>query len=233
MTDPTLSQDAAHAVALGILTHFQRQADQGLIVLDERLHVADVTESLEARLDPAAEVRGQPLLHLIHPDDQAAVPDDLLVRLHSGQDAHAEVRLNTRGVAVWCELDFLPVTPPQPGMWALAIVRDITPRKTAEQHARTLEARRDALMDVAMDAIVSIDRHGRVVAWNPAATTMFGYTLKEVLGQQLSALIIRPADRDAHQRGMARHQQTGETRVAGGACRSRRCTRAATPCRSS
>ncbi len=215
MTDPTLSQDAAHAVALGILTHFQRQADQGLIVLDERLHVADVTESLEARLDPAAEVRGQPLLHLIHPDDQAAVPDDLLVRLHSGQDAHAEVRLNTRGVSVWCELDFMPVTPPQPGMWALAIVRDITPRKTAEQHARTLEARRDALMDVAMDAIVSIDRHGRVVAWNPAATTMFGYTLKEVLGQQLSALIIRPAERDAHQRGMARHQQTGETRVAG------------------
>ena len=133
-------------------------------MLDERLHVADVTASLDARLDPDAEVRGQPLLHLIHPDDQAAVPDDLLVRLHSG-------------------------------------------RKTAEQHARTLEARRDALMD----AIVSIDRHGRVVAWNPAATTLFGFTLKEVLGQQLSALIIRPAERDAHQR----HQQTGEPRVAG------------------
>ncbi|WP_119672307.1 PAS domain S-box protein [Deinococcus sp. RM] len=215
MTDPTLSQDAAHAVALGILTHFQRQADQGLIVLDERLHVADVTASLDARLDPDAEVRGQPLLELIHPEDQAAVPDDLLVQLHSGQDVHVEVRLNTRGVAVWCELDFLPVTPPQPGMWALAIVRDITPRKAAEQHARILEARRNALMDVAMDAIISIDRHGRVVAWNPAATNMFGYTLKEVLGQQLSALIIRPAERDAHQRGMARHQQTGETRVAG------------------
>ncbi|MDR6217910.1 HD domain-containing phosphohydrolase [Deinococcus soli (ex Cha et al. 2016)] len=215
MTDPTLSQDAAHAVALGILTHFQRQADQGLIVLDERLHVADVTASLDARLDPDAEVRGQPLLELIHPEDQAAVPDDLLVQLHSGQDVHVEVRLNTRGVAVWCELDFLPVTPPQPGMWALAIVRDITPRKAAEQHARILEARRNALMDVAMDAIISIDRHGRVVAWNLAATNMFGYTLKEVLGQQLSALIIRPAERDAHQRGMARHQQTGETRVAG------------------
>ncbi|NTX98943.1 PAS domain S-box protein [Deinococcus sp. JMULE3] len=207
--------EAARAVALGLLTHFQRQADQGLIVLDEHLHVSDVTESLESRLSPETEVRGQPLLTLIHPDDQMAVPDDLLIRLHSGQDAHLEVRLNTRGVPVWCELDFLPVTPPQPGVWALAIVRDISPRKATEQHARTLEARRDALMEVALDAIISIDRHGRVVAWNPAATRIFGYSLKEVLGQQLSSLIIPHADRDAHQRGMARHQQTGETRVAG------------------
>ena len=46
-----------------------------------------------------------------------------------------------------------------------------------------------------------VDRHGRVVAWNPAATRMFGYTLKDVLGQQLSALIIPAADRDARMIG--------------------------------
>ncbi|GGR93077.1 PAS domain S-box protein [Deinococcus sedimenti] len=215
MPESEFTQEIARAVSLGILSHFQRQADQGLILLDERLFVADLTESLEARLRPDREVRGQSLLTLLHPDDQAAVPDDILVRLHSGQDVQLEVRLHTPGTPVWCELDFMPVVPPQPGVWALAIVRDITPRKATEQHARTLEARRDALMEVAMDAIISMDRHGRIVAWNPAATRIFGYSLKDALGQQLASLIIPAADRDAHQRGMARHQQTGETRVAG------------------
>lgn len=97
-------------------------------------------------------------------------------------------------------------------MWALAIVRDITPRKTAEQHARTLEARRDALMDVAMDAIVSIDRHGR-----GGRVESGGDPDVQLHAQGGAGAAAVGADHPpgGPGRAPARHGQTGETRVAG------------------
>jgi PAS domain S-box-containing protein len=45
-------------------------------------------------------------------------------------------------------------------------------------------------------ALVVADERGRVVEWNEAATLVFGYEREEVLGRQLSQLILPPARRD-------------------------------------
>ena len=47
------------------------------------------------------------------------------------------------------------------------------------------------------DAVISVDRDGRFVLWNPGAERLFGYTSTEALGESLD-LIIPPQTRKAH-----------------------------------
>ncbi|MBB3221837.1 response regulator [Pseudoduganella umbonata] len=76
---------------------------------------------------------------------------------------------------------------------------------------RTIAAARDserklrAIVDTALDAVVNMDRNGRVVGWNRQAEMIFGYARDEALGQQLDTLIIPPRYRDDHRKGMARY----------------------------
>lgn len=88
-------------------------------------------------------------------------------------------------------------------------------RKKAEEHVRSSEARKAAILQSALDAIITIDHEGRVLEFNPAAEAMFGYTLGEVFHRPLADLIVPPSMRDAHRRGMAHYLATGEGPVLG------------------
>ena len=48
----------------------------------------------------------------------------------------------------------------------------------------------EALVEVSPVAIVTMDRDERVSAWNPAATTLFGYTPAEAIGKTIDDLIL-------------------------------------------
>lgn len=69
------------------------------------------------------------------------------------------------------------------------------------------------VMDAMLDAVVAIDPKGVVLAWNAAATRIFGWTREEVVGRSLDELIVPPQHRDAHHGGMRRYQETGQARV--------------------
>ncbi|HTI69124.1 MAG TPA: PAS domain-containing sensor histidine kinase [Candidatus Limnocylindria bacterium] len=86
-----------------------------------------------------------------------------------------------------------------------------TQTATREQLAEQLEA----LMNSALDAIITIDAQGCVAAWNPAAEAMFGWAASEVLGRVLGDLIVPPAAREAHRLGVERLVRTGEPRMLG------------------
>jgi PAS domain S-box-containing protein len=88
-------------------------------------------------------------------------------------------------------------------------------RKKAEEHVRSSEVRKAAILQSALDAIITIDHEGRVLEFNPAAEAMFGYTLGEVFNRSLADLIVPPPMRDAHRRGMAHYLATGEGPVLG------------------
>jgi PAS domain S-box-containing protein len=76
-------------------------------------------------------------------------------------------------------------------------------------------ARTTAILQAALDCIITMDHEGRVIEFNPAAERTFGYRRAEVIGQPLAELIIPPALRQRHQQGMARYLSTGETSVLG------------------
>ncbi|GIF17006.1 sensor histidine kinase [Actinoplanes teichomyceticus] len=54
-----------------------------------------------------------------------------------------------------------------------------------------------AVLTAALEAYFAFDRHGRVLAWNPAAETTFGYTHAQACGRQIEDLIVRPQSRPA------------------------------------
>jgi PAS domain S-box-containing protein len=92
---------------------------------------------------------------------------------------------------------------------------DIDDRKRAEDAIRESEARKTAILDSALDCIVTIDHVACITEFNPAAERTFGYRRDEVVGKQLADVIIPPALREQHQRGFARYLATGEARVLG------------------
>lgn len=88
-------------------------------------------------------------------------------------------------------------------------------KKRAEDAARASEIRKGAIVENALDAMVSIDHQGRVIEFNAAAEKMFGYNRKEVLGQEMAELIVPPSLRQRHYEGLAHYLVTGEGALIG------------------
>src|SRR5688572_22375542 len=61
----------------------------------------------------------------------------------------------------------------------LGILQDNTARRRLEGEARAGEALKAAILDAALDAVVSIDHEGRVIEFNAAAEQLFGYRREE------------------------------------------------------
>jgi PAS domain S-box-containing protein len=78
---------------------------------------------------------------------------------------------------------------------------------------RRSEARKAAILDSALDCVVTIDHAGCITEFNRSAERTFGYRRDEVLGKLLAEVIIPPSLREHHARGFARYLATGEARV--------------------
>jgi two-component system cell cycle sensor histidine kinase/response regulator CckA len=65
------------------------------------------------------------------------------------------------------------------------ILRDITDRKAAEAALRETNAKLQAIIETSPLAVVTLDLDARVLAWNPAAERMFGWSAVEALNQVL------------------------------------------------
>jgi len=86
-------------------------------------------------------------------------------------------------------------------------------RRLSHQEAiQRSEAQKAAILDVALDGIVSMDSTGRIVDWNPAAARIFGYSREDALGHFLADLIIPERLREAHSHGLRKYLSTGEAR---------------------
>jgi PAS domain S-box-containing protein len=75
---------------------------------------------------------------------------------------------------------------------ASRIARDITQRKRMEQALRDSEAKARAILDTAVDGIITIDERGTVDSINRAAERLFGYSADEVIGQNVKMLMPEP-----------------------------------------
>ena len=71
------------------------------------------------------------------------------------------------------------------------------------------ESRIHAIVEGALDAVVTMDGCGVVVEWNPQAEATFGFTRAEAVGAVLAELIIPLQYRAAHAAGMQRYLKTG------------------------
>src|SRR5262249_35609349 len=79
---------------------------------------------------------------------------------------------------------------------------------------RDRQARLQAILNTAADAIITIDHRGIIQSVNSAAEHMFGYAAAEMIGQNVKMLMPAPY-REAHDGYLARYLQTGEKHILG------------------
>ena len=86
-------------------------------------------------------------------------------------------------------------------------------RKRAEENLRVGEARKAAILETSLDAIITMNHLGKVVEFNPAAERIFGVAAASIRGRDLSEMIMPPRFRAAHHQGLEHYLTTGEAAI--------------------
>jgi len=76
------------------------------------------------------------------------------------------------------------------------------------------EERFRSLVDSATDAIVVADGRGFIVSWNRSASVLFGHAREDTIGKPLT-ILMPERYRSGHEKGLARMESTGTSRVIG------------------
>ncbi|MEG4804698.1 PAS domain S-box protein [Microcoleus sp. ARI1-B5] len=69
------------------------------------------------------------------------------------------------------------------------IARNISDRKQTEQALQLSQARFAGIVEIADDAIISVDANQKIIMFNQGAERIFGWTAAEAMGQSLSLLL--------------------------------------------
>jgi diguanylate cyclase (GGDEF)-like protein/PAS domain S-box-containing protein len=184
---------------LGIGTLFGR--------IREAVIVADATTQRIVLWNPAAtNVFGYSISEALELNIEKLVPEPLKAQHRTGITRYAQTghgayidsrkllelpALTKSGQEIYVELSLSPiglVDDTNGGRrFVLAIVRDVTERKLAEEALRQNEERFRLLVEGVKDyAIFMLDPDGKVVSWNEGAHRIKGYRQQEILGRHFS-----------------------------------------------
>ncbi len=72
-----------------------------------------------------------------------------------------------------------------------------------------------ALVESALDGIITMDAQGRIITFNPAAEKIFGYRSDQVIGRMVSEKLIPESLQRAHESGLARFLSFGKKEMIG------------------
>ena len=76
--------------------------------------------------------------------------------------------------------------------------------RRAESAVRESEARKRAMLDAALDAVITIDAGGRIVEVNAAVQDVFGHAPEALIGRELASALVPESLRERHRNGLAR-----------------------------
>jgi len=94
------------------------------------------------------------------------------------------------------------------------MLHDLSRRVQLENQLRASEGRWRAIVESAVDAIIVIDHHGLIEAFNPAAERLFGYTEADVIGHNVDMLMPSPYHEE-HDHYLSRYMASRRPKIIG------------------
>jgi PAS domain S-box-containing protein len=195
---------------------FRQLADN----IKEVFWMTDVSKNQMIYVSPAyEEIWGQSVetlyaapqewMNAIHPEDRTRIMEAALTKQISGKYDEVYRIIRPDGAVRWIQDRAFPIQDESGKVYRLVgIAEDITERKQVWDALRENEARKSAIMRVALDAIITIDHVGRIIELNAAAESIFTHSRAKLIGENIMEMIpssLRPWFQD----GLVNHF-TGE-----------------------
>jgi PAS domain S-box-containing protein len=90
--------------------------------------------------------------------------------------------------------------------------QEISERQVVEQELRLSESKLNSIFTSVPEAIVVADARGKIVQCNVATAEIFGYSWRELIGQNIN-ILMQPSEHRAHDGYLDAYQRTGEKRL--------------------
>ncbi|WP_238756635.1 PAS domain-containing sensor histidine kinase [Rubinisphaera margarita] len=172
----------------------------------------------------AAELTGYSVEELLDRDPRFLQTDDgnqgslttLRAAVARGIDCRVVVRNYRKdGSLFWNEITLIPIRATDGSLkYFVQLLKDVSNYEKVETEKQTVENTLRSILSSSADAIITIDQRGIIQDANAATEDIFGYSLQELLGQNVSILMPSP-DREQHDSYLRRYLETGEARVIG------------------
>ncbi|HEY8813111.1 MAG TPA: PAS domain S-box protein [Candidatus Dormibacteraeota bacterium] len=155
---------------------------------------------------------GETFVQSIHPDDAERVRAAKLEALEAGSIYDSRHRIiRPDGAIRWIheravnERDAAGVP-----VRLVGVMRDVTEETLAADALRASEARNAAVIEAAVDCLIVTDTDSKITGFNPAAERLFGYRRLDVLGRNLTGLIVPERFQGAHRAALRAHLANGD-----------------------
>ena len=138
------------------------------------------------------EIIGKPLSLFYTPDDVANREPERLMQyaLESGVHHTEGWRLRKDGTRFWAEVSITPLYTPGGVLRGFSkVTRDRTEQRRAQEALRESASTVTALLEAATQAILAVDRDGRITLANATAERLFGYTREELQALNVDQLL--------------------------------------------
>ena len=153
---------------------------------------------------------------IVHPDDYARVRVETEHAIEAGKYYDFEYRIINRQGEGRCvsERGQVIASSTGDGVVREGIVSDITERKLAQDKVLEMQEYYTAVVETAVEAIITISVDGSIETFNRAAEEMFGYAFDEVKLKNVDVLMPQPYHSE-HNAYIKHYLDTNEPRVIG------------------
>ena len=126
----------------------------------------------------------------IHPDDRKRALENILTKQVTGEYDEVFRIIRPDGSIRWIQDRAFPIRDASGSVYRIVgIADDITKRKQAWDALGESEARKRAIMQAALDGIITIDHEGRMIELNAAAEKIFAHSRSKLIGENVLEVV--------------------------------------------